>query len=353
MMRIFNLRTTQQIQWSEIILVTCFWLLLMILAPFGWHIDFPNVFWVKQVLFALVLSLIYGLNGLYWAPKIEKIGLLKYTLIAIAATLMVLVTMQLVDHLLNLPELMHKAIRPGKPFKGAPLFRFDFAGMIMTMLTLGIGTIVTLVRKGQADAVHREQLEKQQANSELALLKAQINPHFFFNTLNSIYALTSINIEQAQEAIHTLSAMMRYVLYESSKDHALISQEIKFISNYIELMKLRLTKKTTVVFAEPAITNDSMIAPMLLLPIVENAFKHGVSAQNESEITIELSQSNGQLTLKTDNQVFDSGTASLDTSGIGLTNTRRRLELLYPGKHTLSIQEADGRYRVELILHLQ
>ncbi len=343
-----------EFSWMEVAIVTFFWLLLLIVVPMSWNIDWPGEFWIKQVIFALTLSLVYFVNSKFWVKQVlvEK-GLLRYGLYVVFSTIVVLVVIQLVERSLNLPELMHQVFRPNKPFKERPLFfRYDFPGMLQVLLAFGISTIISLVKKAQQDALLREELEKEKASNELSYLKAQINPHFFFNTLNSIYALTSLNIESARDAIHTLSAMMRYVLYDSRKDHTMLSQEMQFIENYINLMKLRLSKKVVLTFDKPETIKDELIAPMLLLPFVENAFKHGISSKHPSEIKVSLTQDGNRFVLFTQNQVFENTEHNLDESGIGMTNTKRRLELIYPNNYELNISEKDGLFTVYLSIDL-
>ena len=178
-----------------------------------------------------------------------------------------------------------------------------------------------------------------QVATGLSLLKAQTNPHFFFNTLNNIYALTLIDGEQARAALHRLSRMMRYVLYETPAGHTRLSQEISFLRDYIELMHLRLTDQVEVVFAPPAepAAPDPHVAPVLFQPYVENTFKHGVSATAPSRITISLFQAGPQqVEMCVRNTLFANRQPDNDEpGGIGLANTQRRLDLLYPGRRAL------------------
>jgi two-component system, LytTR family, sensor kinase len=198
-------------------------------------------------------------------------------------------------------------------------------------------------------------MEQDKISSELSFLKAQINPHFFFNTLNNIYALTLINADTSRKAIHQLSRMMRYVLYDTQNSTTLLSQEIAFVKDYISLMQLRLTDAVKIDFTSPASLKDVAIAPMIFLPFVENAFKHGVSAIQPSSITISVTQQNSKIDLEVVNTVIKEQNNNLEAgSGIGLNNTRRRLDLLYPGKYSLLINEdtANNIYSVHLTLHL-
>src|SRR5580698_6267334 len=141
-------------------------------------------------------------------------------------------------------------------------------------------------------------------SSELSFLKAQINPHFFFNTLNNIYALTLVNADTSRKAIHQLSRMMRYVLYDTQNSTTLLSQEVAFIKDYISLMQLRLTDVVKIDFKSPGALKDLAIAPMIFLPFIENAFKHGVSATQPSNINIAVKQNNNTIELEVVNTII-------------------------------------------------
>jgi sensor histidine kinase YesM len=225
----------------------------------------------------------------------------------------------------------------------------------ITALVVGISTAITAILKWQKDNQERKELEKDKVTSELSFLKAQINPHFFFNTLNNIYALTAKDPKVAGEAIHQLSKMMRYLLYDTQRGVNMLSQEIAFVKNYISLMKLRLTDVVKIEIDTPANLKDMPLAPMIFLPFVENAFKHGVSATRQSYIDIKIFQKDKVLDMTVSNSIMKDNGVSLDTnSGIGLVNTRRRLDLLYPGKYKLDISESNaaGDYTVHLVLDL-
>ena len=167
--------------------------------------------------------------------------------------------------------------------RGKPI---DRPTIIISALVLGIGTSITVIQKWQKDKQEREALEKEKVSSELSFLKAQINPHFFFNTLNNIYALTQVDADKAGKAIHQLSRMMRYLLYETQQGQTMLGREIAFVKDYISLMQLRLTDAVKVIIDTPPHLLDMPMAPMMLLPFVENAFKHGVSATQQSHIDI-------------------------------------------------------------------
>lgn len=352
----FSLR--QHVPWLIHILG---WILLgfslFMFQPLTWQVDLPYQFWVKQIIIFSFLVGLYYLNSQVWVPKLlfrNRTGIFFAFILATIVVIM-LVSRQ-IETYLNLPELMHKAFHP----EGGPRFqrkgvRIDMFLLLTVALVLGISTSVRAVQKWQKDAQLRQDLEQAKVSTELSFLKAQINPHFFFNTLNNIYALTLIDTDMAREALHKLSRMMRYVLYETHNGTTLLSKEIDFVEDYMQLMQLRLTDKVKVNFDKPCPLRDVPVAPMLLLPFVENAFKHGVSALHPSRIYVGMQQHNGTLELEVRNTVFTEKTLSLDQgNGIGLTNTRRRLDLLYPDNYTLTVTELtpENEYSVHLSLHL-
>lgn len=246
---------------------------------------------------------------------------------------------------------------PGPP-PAEPRMRLglrDILTLIISGLVIGISTAVITTQKWQKDNQERKELEKDKITSELSHLKAQINPHFFFNTLNNIYVLTSVDARLAGEAIHQLSRMMRYLLYDTQNEKTLLSQEIAFVKTYISLMQLRLTEAVEININIPTSLNDMPMAPMIFMPFIENAFKHGVSATHPCYIHIMFAQKDNQLNLTIRNSIMKDNSVSLDKgSGIGLVNTRRRLDLLYAGKYKLDIRQDDGarNYSVHLSLDL-
>jgi LytS/YehU family sensor histidine kinase len=261
------------------------------------------------------------------------------------------------DRLLNLPQLMDAAFhRHGPPkHRGGRSHEWDIAMVAMIALVLGISTSITVIQKWQNDKQKHQEMEQDKISSELSFLKAQINPHFFFNTLNNIYALTLVNADTSRKAIHQLSRMMRYVLYDTENSTTQLSQEIAFVKDYISLMQLRLTDAVKIDFSSPAALKDMAIAPMIFLPFIENAFKHGVSATQPSYIDIAIEKKNTIVGLTVSNTIIKEQSSNLEeASGIGLNNTKRRLDLLYPGKHTLLIDEdnAENIYSVHLTLDL-
>ena len=183
----------------------------------------------------------------------------------------------------------------------------------------------------------RQQLmeEKQKtAEAELAWLKNQINPHFLFNTLNNISSLTQIDQDKAQDAIAQLSDLLRYAMYETNKALVPIRGEVDFMRNYIELMRLRCNDRTTVSYDFAIADEQQEIAPLLFISLIENAFKHGTSTNRDSSISILLKQEEGRIVFDCVNTNYPKTDSDRSGSGIGLENTRRRLELVYHERYT-------------------
>lgn len=333
-------------------------LFLLLWQPLTWKIEIPIQFWIKQAVLFLLLLLVFYVNSSILIPRLLLNNkYLWFIVLNVFGTIVVSYIVQQVELAIHMHEHMDKAFKAAKN-SGSYLRKedkFDYFSMLCAMMVLGISTSLTAVQNWQKDIQLRETLEKEKLNSELSFLKAQINPHFFFNTLNNIYALTIIDVEASREALHKLSRMMRYVLYETQNSTVLLSHELSFIEDYIQLMRLRLTEKVTIEFNRPGVLSDMPIAPMILLPFVENAFKHGVSSLKESYITITVNQEGNQLFLEVVNTLFEQKKEGLDESnGIGLVNTRRRLDILYPEKYDLSIKEnkTDKEYSVQLKLNV-
>jgi two-component system, LytTR family, sensor kinase len=334
-------------------------LFLFLLTPLSWKVDLPFMFWLKQALVLTSLIAIFYFNSNYLVPRLLFNGQTwKFIILLIFIGFLYLIALYLFDHFTHLPELMFKSFRPGAEYKPRPRgLTNELFSLMIYFLAIGISTSISAVRKWQIDENLRIESEQQRINSELNYLKAQINPHFFFNTLNNIYALTNIDVDRAKTAILKLSRMMRYVLYETEKDQTVVSKEVDFIVDFLELMKLRLPENVKLNVHIPEKMEDFAIAPMLLLPFIENCFKHGVSSQKESIIDISIETNKEHLVLTTRNSIYGGNPNSPEgnMSGIGLSNTKRRLALLYDEKHELSIDEhnSENEFRVYLKIDMK
>ena len=336
-----------------------FGLTFLLFQPLTGRLTLPPQFWLRQGLMFCVWVATFFLTARVSVPRLLFQGRMGWFVLAlVATTVAVLCFGKFLELSLNLPVLMNKAFEAavGHPRRLSGPSRFDSMGLLTTMFVLGISTSITVVQKWQKDARLRQALEQQRVSAELSVLKAQINPHFFFNTLNNIYALTLLDGEQARTAIHRLSRMMRYVLYDTATGLTRLSQEIAFVQDYITLMQLRLDERVTVTFERPEPLHDVPVAPMLLLPFLENAFKHGVAATSASSIYIALRQPTPEaVELEVRNtRLLLPATDLAGSNGIGLANTRRRLDLLYPGRFTLLVDDHTpaNEFRVHLTLHI-
>lgn len=193
---------------------------------------------------------------------------------------------------------------------------------------------------------------KEKAEAELNFLKSQINPHFLFNSLNSVYFLIDKNNTEARQSLHKFSDMLRYQLYEMNGAKIPVEKEISYLKDYVDLQKLRKDDHFSVSLNYSPQVSGFMIEPLLLVPFVENAFKH-VSTHTDGNnfIKLDLSRNNGQFAFSATNSK-DEGKTTDPYSGIGLNNVKRRLELLYPGKHELNIKDENGVYKVDLKLKI-
>jgi LytS/YehU family sensor histidine kinase len=194
---------------------------------------------------------------------------------------------------------------------------------------------------------------KEKAEAELNFLKAQINPHFLFNSLNAVYFLIDKENAAARNALHKFSEMLRYQLYECGDSRIPIEKEIGFLKDYVDLQQLRVSN-TSVNFSCEKEVGDFSIEPLLLISFVENSFKH-LSHYNDgkqNEVQIKLARQNGSMLFS----VYNTTEQKIETGksgGIGMANVQKRLDLLYPGKHQLKTTEKDGWFGIELNLSLQ
>jgi signal transduction histidine kinase len=241
--------------------------------------------------------------------------------------------------------LAEKAKMPRPPFKRMHVYDFILTFVFITGFSLGI----RVVEKLSENEKIRKELEREKLQSELVFLKYQVSPHFFFNTLNNIYSLIEIDATDAQKAVLKLSKMMRYLLYETEPEKALISTEIAFMTNYIDLMRLRLTNKVALSISFPEITNDFFVPPLLFIPFIENAFKHGISNREPSfiDITMKIEDHNIDFRVKNSISGFVYNETEIKT-GIGLENVKKRLKLLFADKYTLTINNTNNIHDVML-----
>ena len=236
---------------------------------------------------------------------------------------------------------------PRRQLKKMHRSRPVYDNIFFFLLISGAALSIRATQKWMKEESDRKLLEADKTSIELAWLKNQVSPHFFFNTLNNIHSLIESNPAFAQKSVHMLSKLMRYLLYESNATLIPLNKEVDFIESYIGLMKLKLTDAVKVSFNHPDIPNNTSIPPLLFNPLIENAFKFGVSYQEESFIKIELIVEDGRLTLTVENSVNKVITQQ-EHSGIGLSNLRQRLDLLFKNTYVLDVEELPSTYKVQL-----
>lgn len=226
-----------------------------------------------------------------------------------------------------------------------------FNGFFVAMV-LFISTIyrnIMLKRQSEKDALL---LKTRVVEAESNMLKSQINPHFLFNTLNNIFAMAQLQSDKTPEAIHRLSEMLRYVIYDCNEKFVPLEKEAKYLRSYIELQLLRDEKMNKVSYAFDNVTAGTFIAPMLLIPFIENSFKHWKMDDPEAYIRISMLNTANQLVFSVENTRPGQTITQPPVSGIGLENVRKRLNLIYPGRHSLIIQDSIKTFRIELKIDL-
>jgi len=228
--------------------------------------------------------------------------------------------------------------------------RFMFLVLIILIMSSGIRITQEWLRNEK----HKKEEDNERLNAELNFLKSQVNPHFLFNTLNSIYSLAYKKSDQTPDAISKLSNILRYMLYETNINTVPLENEYNYLVDFIELQKLRIYDNCNVQFETSGDFSKVQIAPLLLVPFIENAFKHGVDTTSECYIFIKLKIENNDLHFKVENSLpFGNQHISGTDSGIGLKNVQRRLKLLYPDKHLLLIDSDTKKYKINLTIRLQ
>jgi hypothetical protein len=225
----------------------------------------------------------------------------------------------------------------------------DIVSIILFITVWSLSTAICVIRQWRNTEKRAIQAEADKANAELSFLKAQINPHFLFNTLNNIYSLAVTKNENTADSILKLSNIMRYVTDDVREDFGSLDNEIECMRDYIDLQRLRLGKKMNVDFLVNGQTENKKIAPLILMTFIENVFKYGISSHEQSEISIKISVEDHNIIFFCRNRLFDVK-RNPGRTGIGIANTRQRLQHLYPNKHFLDIKTGNGLYTVHLSL---
>lgn len=323
-------------------------ILIFLMIPLSYGMSLPFAYWVNQIVFFLLLLSLLFLNTKWLAPRFlfQKKYFQYYFILCVVCVVMIFL-LKLSGQWLNLSEEIKKAAREGGNRQQQSWMRdlsVFFYIFLIQILILGVNIAGILIKKWQGEKNIRLRLEKDKLEMELSFLKSQINPHFFFNSLNTINALTYTQVEESRKAIKQLGNIMRHLLYDTTDQTHTFSKEIEFINSYINLMKMRSAKRVSIDFFVDIKSPDLHIASMIFLPFIENAFKYGVSSQTDSPIIIGLEVQNRSVLFYTKNKVFErvkDDKFDDNQQGIGIQNTRRRLDLLYRNKYSLSITKDD------------
>lgn len=243
---------------------------------------------------------------------------------------------------------------PGAPIRLFGVGPHIFQDLLMLVLTLGFSTSMAMVKHAMQEENRKKEQEKVHVEMELAFLKNQINPHFFFNSLNNIYSLIAIDGSKAQKAVEALSGLMRYLIYESDVKEVPLHKELAFTRNYIELMEKRLTPKVDLAVDIPESFPTITIPPLLFIPFIENAFKHGISHREKSFIRIALKVENEKIIFECKNSIPKIEQKNLQKAGgFGIANIKKRLEIIYGQQADIRQSNEDDVFTITLILPIR
>ncbi|KXI28293.1 sensor histidine kinase [Paraglaciecola hydrolytica] len=314
-----------------------------VIVNFG---DFLNYWW-QFLLMGVAVLLIYGVNRYLLIRRVlANSGVFAY--VASCLICIIVMTPILASAVLWLPmNIPEWTFLPSEDYKiFAPVnFRFSF-------FVIAISTPIILAFERQQHEKALAEIAQRQSQTELQLLQQQVNPHFLFNTLNNLYALTLTGSKAAPDLVMQLANLLRYTVYEGQNQRVTLAQEIDYLQDFLALQAIRSGEKCTVHTAFPLDAEHWKIAPLLLIIIVENAFKHGVEpSQTHCHISLDMQVKNGQLLMQCNNSLPNKRPQL--SPGIGLENLRRRLALLYPGKHNLNAMQRGEQWQSSLSVELE
>ncbi|WP_282015857.1 sensor histidine kinase [Marinifilum flexuosum] len=334
------------------VVATVFWLLTMFVAS-----NFKNILKIEPVLMTLVFNLCFAVavyvNLLILIPFLFKRQ--RFFLYVVSVFAMISIAAFVIDFLLVYP--LNSFVQGEQYFEELTFVVWvNFA--IFTLIYVGITSVLSMTRELiilQKVTANFQDIEREKLEAELKALKAQINPHFLFNTLNNLYSLTLDKSDKAPNLVLKLSDMMRYILYECNDRYVFVDKELDFIKNYLDLQKIRLDDTIPVSINVKGSASQNKIAPLLFEPLIENAFKHGSYGKNNNGFVNILFnfEEKDRMELSIENRFDDKWQdEERKAKGIGIKNVTRRLELLYPDKHDLNISKQDDLFKVNLQIDL-
>ncbi|MEB0279772.1 MULTISPECIES: sensor histidine kinase [unclassified Mucilaginibacter] len=296
------------------------------------------------VVFGVINIALFYLNYLLLIPKYLDVKKYKHYAIYIISALIVFGLIKYGVAVIFKPIALERA---GKIIA---FWQYAFSTLFTNIIFIFLSTVLKFTTDWFLNERVQRDLENQRLSAELSFLKSQINPHFLFNSLNSIYSLAYQKSDTTPEAILKLSEIMRYMLYECNDNRVELTKELQYLQNYIDLQKIRFGNSAFINFEVTGEVTNQHIVPLLLISFIENAFKHGVANDALSPIILKINLGDGHLNFFIQNKKH---THNRDPSGgIGLANVRRRLDLLYPGKYNLDIRDEADTYTVQLSLVL-
>lgn len=289
--------------------------------------------YVRSVIVPLSFMLVFYVN--YFFLVKQYIFSRREWQFFVSNMILIAVAMLLVHLMMQtLPPPEHHHPRPEREMQ--EVIGFFLVNGLLYGLVAGLSVAIKMTSGWHEVESARRELEKSRAEAELQNLKSQLNPHFLFNTLNNIYSLIAFSPDRAQGAVHDLSRLLRYVLYESSRQFVPLEKELDFIRNYVELMRIRLPENVELKTEISTVKPEVPIAPLLFISLIENAFKHGVSNNHPSYIHLDIHQNGDLIVCSLRNSYFPKDAQDKSGSGIGLPNLKKRLKLLYPNRHIFS-----------------
>lgn len=317
-----------------------------------------DIFWMYSYYYQLVFMIVaFYINYLVIVPRFFFAKRKLYFFGAIFLFgLFLLIVSQYFYNLLQFDSLRPEIILDGRylpPQRTFGLHPKLVDNFFLMLLVLGFSSGIAIIQQLRMNETKQREIEKANVDSELAFLKNQISPHFFFNSLNNIYALIAIDADKAQKAVEKLSVLMRYLIYDSDIDAVELQREFDFTRNYIELMQHRLSSKIKL---EVKIDNNLpsvKIPPLLFIPFVENAFKHGISYRENSFISISLKTDQDKVVFECRNSIPTTHETKNEKGGVGINNVKKRLDLIYGNSAKLIISDTNNEYLVQLTVPLE
>lgn len=337
---------------SQIIMWVCVFLLPPVII-YIFLLDISSFWWTLKIMTNVVVPVYftYLLNYHLLIPKLlfrqRKALFFIINTALVAATVLIYIAPG--DFVNAIPRQLNVEVPKAVISAGYAGFRILILVFQLMVILLAVG--LCYAKKWNDEKQKMEEERRHHAEAELDWLKSQLNPHFLFNTLNNISSLTQTDADKAQESISQLSGLLRYALYESKGQLVRIAEEIGFMENYIDLMSLRCSSATKVSKRFDVADRNGLIAPLLFISLIENAFKHGTSSHNQSFVSVEMFPEGDTLVFRCSNSLLEKPkTADYRGSGIGVENTRRRLELIYPDSHSYEQTTDNQTYTVTVKL---